>query len=571
MRIRRWTGWLYRECLSLLVSAFVVAMGFVLLANLADSLLSRDPSARILAGFVISAVLWLYALFGAQTLAHSPDEALFAFTPLTARRYFFRNLRLSWAQHVMAFIGLPLAAAVVWRYLVPEAMRQGLDWQPLTLVNGVAAYYAMVLGALAQATHGPALPTNWLFVTRHVFRRFTAIAVGIVILAGAANWLTGGAVLDALHTAADRLLDLGGVGFVILALLSPVSAIVVQEFPGIPQQAAVLAGGLWLTSVGWSGFAIVYALMQPMAQWEREMYDSWLDARRDVEEQEEQAAEEEETALDAWAAKTLWTYADDVADADPGGKALPYDESPPPEDQVLRDARFAITRDEAESTSLAGRIAARALQHPWATMIVLLWIAWPWTVASGRYEIWPGKIALFLALVVGFFANAWWTDALTSGLALPICLARIVPKAFWIRWLRYTLPCDALAVALWAVALGVPVLPALSILGVLQLMRVAGAMHSWADLVESTGSHQVLKLVDLVAAALTIVVGLMTVMILPTEDDPRIFEKLPIHIAAYLGAGSLVAVYALLLLWTHRRADSTLPQHHTSYAQADAD
>lgn len=560
-----------RELSSILAAGFASFIAFTGIVKLSGLLAAPDPAVRLLAGFILSAGLWLYALMASRLVTHSSDQVLFDFTPLTARRYFLRNMRIHWPHLVAAYLAVPWITAVLWAHAATPSMLRAIAWQPLTIVNALFAYYAMLLVPLAQEISGPGLPAQYVFITRHVFRLLPGPAIATVVLGGIANWVTDGAVVDFLYVLARTLLELNGFGLVLLALLSPASVPLVQEAPGMSEQAVVICTALWSISAVWALVAATFGLTRPTPQWEHEMFDSWLDARREVEEQEEQAAEEEETAFAAWAEKSFRTYADDVDDVGPGSNAPPYDPTASPEDQFLRDARFAITRDDSVSESLAGRIANRAFRYPWATIVALLWIAWPWTVVSGRDEVWPGKIALFLALIVGFFANAWWTDALNSGLAIPIRLTRIIPKAFWSRWLQYTLPCDALAITLWAVSLRIPVVPALSILGVIQIVRVAGALHTWVDVVGSAGSHQVLKLVDLVAAAVTILFGLMTVVIFPAEDDPHIFEKLPIHIVAYVAAGSLVAVYALLLLWTHRRSDSTLPQHHTSYVGFDAD
>lgn len=536
---------------------------------LTEPLLSDVPAERAFAGLVLSFAFWGFALLLVQGTFNNADVALFAITPLTPRLHLFKSLLRLWPMHVLWIFGAPIAALAFYEFRLKQYSDPNSVWPWPQYSFAILGYYAMMLAPIAERLSGTRMVTGFFLLLRHPFRIYWYIVVPLLIVGAIANWMSRGVVFGWLEDTVNSVLATGNLGFMIAALLSPGSAIVVRDLVNPSTWCIITVGSLWVFGLIWSVNTIVGAVLKDMPQWEHEGYEQWLDERGSIQEHDEARDDEESERLEYWS-ETLHTFARDSDTAEQPAGYIDYDSTCESEEQILRN----LVRDSKDlknnRLSLLKWMLSLIGRYPWPSATISCWLVWAWVRNMEDLEIVFGAFMVIAVLVAAIHSGGWWKLGLTSNLALPVRMTEFLPIAFKLHQRRLVLFGDALAVGLLTVTLEFPYLLSLVTFLTLSIMRIAGYLTAWLSLVEAAGHKKILKLYDL-SVLLFLIFMWLVIFVARVPEVPSTVATV-ISFGCVLGGSVLFVMTGIILLkWLHRRADSCVLRNATSYPQQEDD
>lgn len=557
--------WLYRRWESritaVVLAFFYAALTVGVLNPVVFPLVSSDTTERALSGFVVSALVWGGAWYVCNAIRETNDQALFTISPLTARRYLLHNVWLQWPFFAVVFVAVPgvfVALATTWA----SWPRWPMTETPIALTNTVLMYYVLLIAPLAESFRGGPI-VGWLFLPRHLIRRYPWQAFFLLAAFTLGNWLSGGFIYEQIYTWTNGLLQGGDAAFAVLALLSPVSAIAIQDNLSTDTARLVLSGVLGMTLL-WEIRSIVLTVGTPQPKWETDDYEAWLEHRAEWLTSASEADIKENETLEEWS-QGLCTIADDEQEA-PRSRATnrDYIATESPEYITLREAERARSGAASAAESLGATFLRFVQRYPWLVCLVILWIAWLSLADKNPRAIWIGYGTLFMSLLRNLGSPSWWRDAHTVGLGLPARMSVIVRKSYARNWPYYTVS-DITAAALIGFALGAPAIGMVCLFLAFQVLTVVGEIRQWLEFIGQSGRPWSYRLVSFV------VFGPWCLLpaILVNDDYSAEREALINDARNWVVFPALtlmgLSVGIASLIWLHRKCDTSIPILRTSY------
>ena len=538
--------------------ATIMSGGFAF--GLLGNVRPEDAAGRVLGTTLLSAVIWLWAFFHGNTFAASRDSVLFYLTPLTPRRYYFRNARNRWTAHAYFLLGVPFGT---WG-MIGITRNEPID--PLIITCAFLAYYAVLLGPVAERLSGPWSPTRLLFLPRHLLRFGIAkVVVAVGVLVGS-YFIAPKPVLDGLRSGAQALLDLGPAGLAIITAISPASGVAALVEEHAQRGPLIALCTCFSALIVWELRSIARAFTGSVQALEGHELESWLERRREWIEKSEEAADKESEALEKWSAKRATLAAESppaqaalAADAQenapPDGPSPDYDEMIAPEAQLLRHALYA-----RKAPRVSGFFAS-ARRNTWRIAwfgLTLIVVGRDFISSRPTDSLLPffGVLALLGRASIGWGTAPWWEVLVRINLAVPVRVPRLAARIWWSR-IGSDLLWDAIAIGLFISLTKSPLWTAAPLWFALQLVGVSGYVGTWILLTRRKGRLRDLSLYQ----CLELLVFIVAFASFASDWQAHAWMGSPgPYISLISALIVLLLIGAVILAWRHRRADMSLPR-----------
>lgn len=556
----RWRRWLLQSVLGAWSSAFF-AFAIWYGWGIFSPELIEDPATRALTGVVLSASVWILGLLVRVMAANSKNAIFVNLAPFSMGRYVVTNLKLRWPAVVVTLLALPALLLIFVTKRNSGTFFDSMDWGLRGSFTSLLLFYVCVLAPFAELVPGRHRALYWLFVPRRIFERWPAYAWIALFCVVILNWWTKGAVVDLSQHGCEILLGMGDLGYGVIAILSPFSALAVLDRASL---GAVLSLDLVLMlTLALELRAVRDILSWNQSRWEASTFEDWLDSRENFMDVHEKSLDKVQS-IESRRLARVFTHESDSIGQPTARESLTYRDDRSPESQVARHDNASIQR-RMPGARMRDSTGSDILFHrsPWLAILALIWVAWIASTQFMKGAYLFGASGMALAIAQTYLSGNWWTRELNLSVVVPVRVSRMVLKSITHRWYADAL-LDVGASSLLVIAWNQPVWTVLPWIVALQILRVSGNFGTWITILDSSTFSW--KSMSWLIVHM-FVWGSFGVPVL-TGYDPfgssEVGFAFAIWIPALVSLASVIVGIAAVAWW-HRKTDMSLPKRRTSY------